>query len=128
MVIPINVKIKNTVGSSFSLCEFFHNKNELPAVFLIFTLIGITKSHNLFFQSMRQLKLYKTIITDLKISQIFHDKNPKYLKNDMFLRKSNFIKFFIVNLQKGKYIRKDQSMSNPNKKKIFENSYETVVL
>ena len=117
MVIPINVKTKNTAGSSFSLCEFFHNKNEHPAVFLVFILIGITISHDLFFQSMRQLKLYKTIITDLKISKIFRVKNSKYLKNDIILKMSKLIKFLIIKMQKGRHIRKAQSMSNPIKKR-----------
>ena len=75
---------------------------------------------------MRQLKLYNSIITDLKISQIFHNKNPKYLKNDMLSKNLKFIEFFIIIPQKGKHIRKAQSMSNPIKKKIVKNAYETV--
>ena len=46
----------------------------------------------------------------------------------MMSKKANFIKFFIVNPQKGRHIRKAQSMSNPNKKKIIQKAYETVVL
>ena len=77
---------------------------------------------------MRQLKPYNAIIMDFKISKNFHAKNPKYLKNAMMLKKTKFIKFFIVNLQKGKHIRKAQSISNLIKKKIVKNAYETVVI
>ena len=80
MVIPINVKIKNTAGCSFSLCEFFHNKNELPFVFLVFIMIGITISNDLFFQSLRQLKLYNSTLTFLKFSYYKHGKNANFHK------------------------------------------------
>ena len=46
----------------------------------------------------------------------------------MFVKTTNFISFFIVNMQKGKHIRKAQSMSNPIKKKIVKITNETVIL
>ena len=46
----------------------------------------------------------------------------------MMSKMVNFKKFLIANLQKGKHIRIEQSMSNPIKKKIVKNASETVVL
>ena len=70
--------------------------------------MGITISRDLFFQSMRQLKLYNPVKSDLKFSKNFHGKNPNYLKNDMMSKMVKSKKIFIVSDQKLKWIRKVQ--------------------
>ena len=57
---------------------------------------------------MRQLKLYKPVITDLKFSKNFHGKISNYLKNDMMSKMAKSKKIFIVSDQKLKWIRKIQ--------------------
>ena len=70
---------------------------------------------------MRQLKLYNTVKTDLKISKNFHDKNSKYHKNDMMSKMVKSKKIFIVSDQKLKWNRKVQSRLQSKTSKMWKN-------
>jgi len=84
-------------------------------------LIGITISHDLFFQQMRQLKLYNPVIMDLKFSKNFHGKNSNYLKKQLMSKMAKSKKFFIVSDQKLKWIRKVQGRLQSKTSKIRRN-------
>jgi len=49
----------------------------IPTVFLSYLLIGISILNNLFFKQMRQLKIYKSTIIDLKILYFKNFKNKR---------------------------------------------------
>ena len=52
--------------------------HELPTVFWLFTLIGISISHDLFFHQMRRLKLYNSSEKILKFAYFKHGKNADF--------------------------------------------------